>query len=106
MSERQTCADCRKLSPATETNYSLIGAQHGWRLTRRLDAHGERIMEWRCPECWRAYKATLGDKAPSSGRVRVPEREPGASAGSKPKSGKHAVAERPTPAPPRRTRGH
>jgi hypothetical protein len=95
MSERQICVDCRKESPETETNYTLIGSRHGWRLTRRAGTDGERVMEWRCPECWRAYKAGSGE-VPHSSRVQVAE--------PKPKSGTHAVADSDSPSPPQRTR--
>jgi hypothetical protein len=61
MSERQTCVDCHELSPETETNYTLISSRFGWRLTQRKDAKGTVFVEWRCPVCWRAYKAARGD---------------------------------------------
>jgi len=57
MKERQTCVDCRELSPETETNYTLISARFRWRLTRTKDADGKLHVEWRCPSCWLVYKA-------------------------------------------------
>ena len=54
--DRETCADCGKEAPQTETNYTLISAQFGWRLTRSKTAKGDLLVEWRCPECWRAFK--------------------------------------------------
>jgi hypothetical protein len=57
--ERQTCADCGKDSPETETNYTLISAQFGWRLTRAYTDDG-LVIEWRCPECWREHKLKRG----------------------------------------------
>jgi hypothetical protein len=57
--ERQTCADCGKDSPETETNYTLISAQFGWRLTRAYTDDG-LVVEWRCPECWREHKRKRG----------------------------------------------
>jgi hypothetical protein len=57
MSERPICFDCKKPSPETDTNYTLIGSRHGWRVTRRRAEEGRLSMEWRCPDCWRAYKA-------------------------------------------------
>lgn len=68
MSERQVCVDCGLLSPETETNYTLIGAQHGWRLTRRYEPDGTAVAEWRCPSCWRAYKGAADEKSPPSTR--------------------------------------
>jgi hypothetical protein len=54
--DRQTCVGCGKKSPETETNYTLISAQFGWRLTRYKSPEGALIVEWRCPTCWRDYK--------------------------------------------------
>lgn len=53
---RNVCIDCGKLSPATQTNYTLISSQHGWRLTLGTDSIGRRVMEWRCPKCWAKRK--------------------------------------------------
>jgi hypothetical protein len=66
MNERQTCVDCRALSPETETNSTLIGSRYGWRLTKSRDARGKIAVEWRCPKCWRTYKAARGLPASSS----------------------------------------
>ena len=46
------CVDCGTESPVTETNYTLISARHGWRLTLGQDKTGARVMQWRCPACW------------------------------------------------------
>ena len=68
MRDRQTCIGCGKKSPETETNYTLISAQFGWRLTRYKDHDGTIVIEWRCPTCWREYKKTKGaDAIPPSG---------------------------------------
>lgn len=52
--EEQTpprCHDCGKSAPRTETNFTLISARHGWRITfRKVD--GLRLAEWRCADCW------------------------------------------------------
>ena len=56
MRDRQTCIDCGKLSPETETNYTLISSQFGWRLTRWRSDDGAFHVEWRCPDCWREHK--------------------------------------------------
>jgi hypothetical protein len=54
--DRQTCVGCGKKSPETETNYTLISAQFGWRLTRYKTQDGALVVEWRCPTCWREFK--------------------------------------------------
>jgi hypothetical protein len=51
-----TCVDCGTTSPLTETNYTLISARHGWRLTLGQDENGVRIMQWRCPTCWAKHR--------------------------------------------------
>jgi uncharacterized paraquat-inducible protein A len=53
---RQQCVDCRQLAPQTETNYTLISQQHGWRVSRTVDASGRRAMEWRCPRCFAKHR--------------------------------------------------
>jgi hypothetical protein len=53
---RRTCADCGKISPETETQYTLI-AKFGWRVVRTNDATGQAGIEWRCPTCWAAFKS-------------------------------------------------
>src|SRR5579872_3339909 len=75
MGERQTCVDCGILSPETDTNYTLIGSRHGWRLTRRIESDGSAVAEWRCPPCWRAYKGSSDEKAPPS-TERFPQTRP------------------------------
>src|SRR5258708_21709359 len=60
MKERQTCVGCGRRSPETETNYTLISAQSGWRLTRRPAADGTVNVEWRRPPRWRAHRAGDG----------------------------------------------
>jgi hypothetical protein len=66
---------CGKQAPETETNYTLISAQFGWRLTRYKRADGTLVLEWRCPTCWREFKrsrngaSTNGPPASSGSRV-------------------------------------
>ena len=79
MRERQTCVGCHLLSPETETNYTLISAQFGWRLARKPTADGTMSIEWRCPACWRTYRAGLGGTGPQADEedpkaARQPER--------------------------------
>ncbi len=57
---RHQCVTCGTLSPSTETNYTLISSQHGWRLSRGTDKLGRPTMEWRCPKCWARHKAAAG----------------------------------------------
>jgi hypothetical protein len=67
--DRQTCVGCGKKSPETETNYTLISAQFGWRLTRYKSPDGALVVEWRCPTCWRDFKrarTTPVEEAPGS----------------------------------------
>ncbi|MGH7437976.1 MAG: hypothetical protein ACRENE_20030 [Polyangiaceae bacterium] len=56
MAVRETCIACHELSPETETDYTLIGAKFGWRLTRAKAADGSLLLAWRCPSCWNEYK--------------------------------------------------
>ena len=56
MRERVRCIGCGRLSPETDTNYTLISSQFGWRLTRFRREDGEFIVEWRCPTCWKVFK--------------------------------------------------
>jgi hypothetical protein len=64
MPDRHTCVDCHGKSPETNTDYTLISAEFGWRLSRERNADGTVRMEWRCPNCWRAFKASKDDMRP------------------------------------------
>lgn len=49
--EHVQCIDCGKVSPPTETPFTLIGQQHGWRVV--IEKIGNRREPvWRCPTCW------------------------------------------------------
>ena len=77
MRDRQTCSDCGKMSPETETNYTLISAQFGWRLTRSRAENGDLIVEWRCAECWRDHKKKKNlSEEPSSSPQPKPKTVP------------------------------
>ncbi len=52
----QRCADCGTLAPPTETNYTLISARHGWRLSLSKGPDGRREAVWRCPSCWAVFR--------------------------------------------------
>jgi hypothetical protein len=78
MRDKQICIDCGKQSPETETNYTLISAQFGWRLTRRKTERGDFVVEWRCPECWRKHKQKMAideGGAPTGAPGRTPAGE-------------------------------
>jgi hypothetical protein len=90
MVERPACADCKRLAPETETEYTLISTDHGWRLTRVRKPDGAFVFVWRCPTCWRAYKEAQGqapspaDQASSARNVkRLTSRPPPSSGGAR-----------------------
>jgi len=120
MGVRQRCVDCGVLSPETETNYTLISARHGWRLTRRYETDGRLVVEWRCHACWRVYRGAGEEVAPPSTERPSGKSQPAPSPTERP-SGKtrrasetrraaSAASEDPEPtlvtgtAPPRRSR--
>ena len=55
--DRPKCMVCGAESPPTNTAYTLIGTQHGWRVLMKKDAAGRRIPEWCCARCWTAHKS-------------------------------------------------
>lgn len=59
------CTDCRKPAPDTDTAHTLISGKHQWRLSRRMEGQ-QWINEWRCPDCWRRYKARQSDAIKSN----------------------------------------
>ncbi len=68
----RVCVDCRRPSPETQTQYTLI-SKYGWRVTRTHATDGEMTLEWRCSACWAVYK-TRRARASS-----LPPPEPGTS---------------------------
>jgi hypothetical protein len=55
--ERPQCADCSAVAPETKSDVTLISTT-GWRLERRRQ--GATVsLHWRCPTCWRAFKAKV-----------------------------------------------
>jgi hypothetical protein len=58
-SEEIKCVDCGRSPPPTDTNYTLIGARHGWRL-KRAESDGRTVMAWYCPSCWQAQRKRAG----------------------------------------------
>jgi hypothetical protein len=53
---RETCVDCGGLSPEINGDHTLT-TSFGWRIRRALDAEGNVTIEWRCPGCWKLFKA-------------------------------------------------
>jgi len=49
--------DCHKIAPETSTDFTLISVEFGWRLRRQFNADGSLDLAWRCPECWKKFKA-------------------------------------------------
>jgi len=83
--DAQTCVTCGKQAPETETNYTLISAQFGWRLTRYKRADGSLVLEWRCPVCWREFKRSRPGASPGgSGTPPGSGRSPGAQSSAPP----------------------
>jgi hypothetical protein len=81
--DRPTCIGCGTHAPNTDTNYTLISATFGWRLTRRVLPDGTRAVEWRCPSCWNTHKnvrATVTPLAPLGASRRPLGRAVGESA--------------------------
>jgi len=66
---------CGKQAPDTETNYTLISAQFGWRLTRYKRADGTLVLEWRCPNCWKEFKRSRNGATPSGVSAAAPNRQ-------------------------------
>ena len=50
----RTCVGCGAKAPATETDFTLIGAKHAWRC-KKVNAEGNELprLEWYCPACWK-----------------------------------------------------
>jgi hypothetical protein len=98
VADAQRCATCGKQAPETETNYTLISAQFGWRLSRYKKDDGSIALEWRCPNCWREFKR--GHAPSGNGPAATPSasgsRAPGRPSSAPPES------ELPPPPPPRR----
>ncbi len=74
--ETFVCVDCGKLPPEAESAYTLIGGASGWRLSRRREADGTFVTDWRCAECWAKHrKAPAGAKSPAA-RAPTPSTAP------------------------------
>jgi hypothetical protein len=53
----QFCTGCGTRSPETETNYTLISAKFGWRISRSKNPDGTYTVAWYCPKCWAKRKS-------------------------------------------------
>ena len=76
--EELCCMTCGARPPETESAYTLIGGKAGWRLTRSKDENGNVVTQWRCADCWTAWKKSTGG-APAPGPVAAPVVRPGMS---------------------------
>jgi hypothetical protein len=52
----QVCVDCKRVSPPTRSEHTLLSATHGWRLQRVQNPDGSLVLQWRCPACWSRRK--------------------------------------------------
>ena len=50
------CVDCGTHVPPNDDESALISMKYGWRLTRKILADGNSILEWRCPRCWLRFR--------------------------------------------------
>jgi hypothetical protein len=57
--ERLLCVGCRDRVPETHSEDTNFASTTGWRMRIRVDEKGARHPEWRCPDCWKAFKATV-----------------------------------------------
>jgi hypothetical protein len=74
MAQPQTCFDCGKTAPETQTSYTLISSAHGWRVSREKNDKGEFVARWRCADCWKKMKESRGGATDSVGATPVPKR--------------------------------
>jgi hypothetical protein len=59
MMDRPLCIGCGANAPETNTTYTLISKQFGWRLARRTGPGGTLLVDWRCPACWKKLKVGM-----------------------------------------------
>ena len=76
--ELQTrCVDCRAEPPDVSGEITMV-SKLGWRLTRRIDARGHVVLDWRCPACADRHKRLRALAGMSSGfhrAVSVPDKK-------------------------------
>jgi hypothetical protein len=61
---RRQCEVCKKWSPPTKTQHTLISTKLGWRLSRHTMPDGKVRVEWRCPECHAKTRTSRPDWDP------------------------------------------
>ena len=54
--DQNKCVGCSKLSPEVESEFTLVGPQVGWRISRTQSSDGKYLIEWRCPDCWKRFR--------------------------------------------------
>jgi hypothetical protein len=57
--EKPKCTGCGAFPPETNTNYTLIGDKHRWRLVLEEDGAGQRVRRWWCPPCWARHREAM-----------------------------------------------
>jgi hypothetical protein len=67
--EELCCMTCGAHPPETESAYTLIGGKAGWRLTRTKRDDGSVLTQWRCADCWNAFKKAAPPAAPAPART-------------------------------------
>jgi hypothetical protein len=55
----EKCVGCGETAPEKEGE-AFVSSTSGWRLTRRRNAEGVDVLDWRCSECWRRFKGQRG----------------------------------------------
>jgi hypothetical protein len=60
-----SCVDCGIRVPPQDDESALISMKYGWRLTRKVEGDGSSTLEWRCPNCWTAYRAGKAPGGPA-----------------------------------------
>ncbi len=74
MSVRKFCIDCGAAAPKTETNYTLVGSRHGWRVSIVTDATGRKSSVLRCPSCWAKFREQVSATGSGTGPAAKPKR--------------------------------
>lgn len=66
MSDQDRCIDCHMATPQRRDGQP-VSSSFGWRLNKRELPDGTVALEWRCPTCWKNYKAKARRLNPSEG---------------------------------------
>ncbi len=65
--DRNKCVGCAKLSPEVESEFTLVGPQVGWRISRTQSDDGLYVIEWRCPDCWKRFREQKASPSKGAG---------------------------------------